>query len=102
MRATDKGTLVEQMREAIATPGPVLLDVHVTKEENCYPMIPAGQAARDMGRRPVGEAGTKEVLTLSDLEAAGGIHTGRKHILTLLVENSPGVLARVAGLFARR
>jgi hypothetical protein len=22
--------------------------VHVTKEENCYPMIPAGQAARDM------------------------------------------------------
>jgi hypothetical protein len=24
------------------------VDVHVTKEENCYPMIPAGQAARDM------------------------------------------------------
>jgi acetolactate synthase-1/2/3 large subunit len=48
MRATDKGTLIEQMREALATPGPVLLDVHVTKEENCYPMIPAGQAARDM------------------------------------------------------
>src|SRR3954449_1748136 len=50
----------------------------------------------------MGEPGTKEVLNLSDLEAAGGIHTGRKHILTLLVENSPGVLARVAGLFARR
>jgi acetolactate synthase-1/2/3 large subunit len=48
MRATDKATLVDQMREAIATPGPVLLDVHVTREENCYPMIPAGQAARDM------------------------------------------------------
>src|SRR6059058_953824 len=50
----------------------------------------------------MGEPGTKEVLNLADLEAAGGIHTGRKHILTLLVENSPGVLARVAGLFARR
>ncbi|MEA2387881.1 MAG: acetolactate synthase large subunit, partial [Thermoleophilaceae bacterium] len=48
MRATDKGTLVEQMREALLTDGPVVLDVHVTKEENCYPMIPAGQAARDM------------------------------------------------------
>src|SRR4051812_34442349 len=48
MRATDKGTLVDQMREALETPGPVVLDVHVTKEENCYPMIPAGQAARDM------------------------------------------------------
>jgi hypothetical protein len=22
--------------------------VHVSQEENCYPMIPAGQAARDM------------------------------------------------------
>ena len=48
MRATDKTTLVDQMREALETPGPVVLDVHVTKEENCYPMIPAGQAARDM------------------------------------------------------
>ena len=50
----------------------------------------------------MGEPGTKEVLNLADLEAAGGIHTGRKHILTLLVENKPGVLARIALLFARR
>ena len=28
--------------------GPVLVDVRVTREENTYPMIPAGQAARDM------------------------------------------------------
>jgi acetolactate synthase-1/2/3 large subunit len=48
MRATDKTALVDQMREAIEIEGPVVLDVHVTKEENCYPMIPAGQAARDM------------------------------------------------------
>ena len=32
----------------LETDGPVLLDVHVTKNENCYPMIPAGAAARDM------------------------------------------------------
>jgi acetolactate synthase-1/3 small subunit len=50
----------------------------------------------------MGEPGTKEVLNLSDLEAAGGIHTGRKHIISLLVENKPGVLARIAGLFSRR
>ncbi|HKO26750.1 MAG TPA: biosynthetic-type acetolactate synthase large subunit [Solirubrobacteraceae bacterium] len=48
MRATDKTTLVDQMREAILADGPVVLDVHVTQEENCYPMIPAGQPARDM------------------------------------------------------
>jgi acetolactate synthase I/III small subunit len=50
----------------------------------------------------MGEPGTKEVLQLEELEAAGGIHTGRKHILSILVENKPGVLARIAGLFARR
>src|SRR5437879_9614578 len=48
MRFEDKKTLVEDMRQAIATEGPVLVDVRVTQEENTYPMIPAGQAARDM------------------------------------------------------
>ncbi len=50
----------------------------------------------------MGEPATKELLSLEDLEAAGGIHTGRKHIVSILVENKPGVLTRIAGLFARR
>ena len=48
MRCEDKTTLVDDMRTAIETDGPVLVDVRVTREENTYPMIPAGQAARDM------------------------------------------------------
>jgi acetolactate synthase-1/2/3 large subunit len=48
MRATDKNELEDQMKTALETDGPVLLDVHVSKEENCFPMIPAGAAARDM------------------------------------------------------
>src|ERR687886_126113 len=48
VRLDDKTTLVEGMREALAKDGPVLVDVRVTKEENTYPMIPAGQPARDM------------------------------------------------------
>ena len=50
----------------------------------------------------MGEPGTKEVLSLDELEAAVGLRTGRKHILSILVENKPGVLTRIAGLFARR
>jgi acetolactate synthase-1/2/3 large subunit len=48
MRFEDKTTLVEDMRRAIETDGPVVCDVKVTREENTYPMIPAGQAAREM------------------------------------------------------
>ncbi len=48
MRLTQKETLVEDIRRALRTPGPVVVDVRVTREENTYPMIPAGQAARDM------------------------------------------------------
>jgi acetolactate synthase I/II/III large subunit len=48
MRFEDKTTLVSDMKDAIATEGPVLVDVRVTAEENCYPMIPAGQPARNM------------------------------------------------------
>ena len=50
----------------------------------------------------MGEPGTKELLSLEELQVAGGLKTGRKHVLSILVENKPGVLTRIAGLFARR
>ncbi len=48
VRLEDKHTLVSDMKEVLATEGPVLVDVRVTREENTYPMIPAGQPARNM------------------------------------------------------
>src|SRR5690242_16393800 len=45
---TDKRTLVDDLRTALATPGPVVVDVKVTREENTYPMIAPGAAAREM------------------------------------------------------
>src|SRR5436305_14555830 len=50
----------------------------------------------------VGEPGTKEPLSLEELDAVAGLRTGRKHTLSILVENKPGVLTRIASLFARR
>ena len=41
-------TLVDEMKAALATPGPVLCDVRVTPEENVYPMIAPGMPAREM------------------------------------------------------
>ena len=48
----------------------------------------------------MGEPGTAEVLNLEDLEAVSGLRTGRKHVLSILVENKPGVLATVAAAIA--
>jgi acetolactate synthase-1/2/3 large subunit len=48
LRLEDKRTLVADMKEALATEGPVLADVRVTREENTFPIIPAGQPARNM------------------------------------------------------
>jgi acetolactate synthase I/II/III large subunit len=48
LRFEDKRTLVGDIKEALAVDGPVVVDVRVTREENTYPMIPAGQPARNM------------------------------------------------------
>jgi acetolactate synthase-1/3 small subunit len=51
----------------------------------------------------MGDPGTKEeLLSLEELEATAGFRTGRKHVLSILTENKPGVLSRISGLFARR
>src|SRR2546423_12212652 len=50
----------------------------------------------------MGDPATNDVLSLDELEAVAGLRTGRKHVLSILVENKPGVLTRIAGLFARR
>ncbi len=50
----------------------------------------------------MGDPGTKELLSLEQLEATSGVRSGRKHVLSILVENKPGVLTRISGLFARR
>jgi acetolactate synthase I/II/III large subunit len=48
VRLEDKTTLVDDLRDAIAIDGPVVVDARVTKEESVYPMIAPGQAARNM------------------------------------------------------
>ncbi len=47
-RCDDKAELTAAMRSTLDSDGPALLDVRVTPNENCFPMIPAGAAARDM------------------------------------------------------
>jgi acetolactate synthase-1/2/3 large subunit len=43
--------------EMLATPGPVIADICVAKEENCFPMIPSGAAHNEMLLGPADQAG---------------------------------------------
>jgi acetolactate synthase I/II/III large subunit len=48
LRAKSVSELDDVLREAIKTPGPVVVDVPVDAYENCYPMIPAGGCNHEM------------------------------------------------------
>jgi acetolactate synthase-1/2/3 large subunit len=52
LRCDNAEELEATMEQALKTEGPVLLDVRVAREENCYPMIPPGSAAREMVEAP--------------------------------------------------
>ena len=79
------------MRDALATEGPVLLDVRVAQRGELLSDDPGG--CRRQGHGGLMEAGTPDLIKLEDLDAAAGALTGRKHVLSILVENRPGVLA---------
>ncbi|MGE0740018.1 MAG: acetolactate synthase 3 large subunit [Hyphomonadaceae bacterium] len=48
IRADRPDELDAKILEMIETPGPVLFDCRVAKEENCFPMIPSGKAHNEM------------------------------------------------------
>jgi acetolactate synthase-1/2/3 large subunit len=48
IRASKPDELDEKIKEMIAVDKPVIFDCRVTKEENCFPMIPSGKAHNEM------------------------------------------------------
>lgn len=48
IRCSDPADLDAAIMQMIETPGPVIFDCLVAKEENCFPMIPSGKAHNEM------------------------------------------------------
>ena len=48
LRAENPAELDHKIREMISVKRPVIFDCRVTKEENCFPMIPSGKAHNEM------------------------------------------------------
>ena len=60
LRATEPGELDKVVEEMMAVPGPVIADIQVDPDENCFPMIPAGSAHYDMLLGPNGDTEVNE------------------------------------------
>ncbi len=52
MRVTDKVQVAAAIQQAMATPGPVVIDFKVEPEENVYPFIPPGESISEMMEEP--------------------------------------------------
>jgi acetolactate synthase-1/2/3 large subunit len=61
LRATTADQLDDVIREMLAHPGPVIADICVAKDENCFPMIPSGAAHNEMIMGPDQEKNAKSV-----------------------------------------
>ena len=48
LRVTRPAEVQAAIEKAVSTPGPVVLEVVCAREENCFPMIPAGAAIKDI------------------------------------------------------
>ncbi len=71
-RVDSRADLSDTLRAALAHPGPALVDVRVAREENVYPMIPAGGALADI---ILNDAQARQAATARPLAAtvnAGG------------------------------
>ena len=44
----DRKDLNPQLQKAFSYKGPMLIDVHVRRGENCYPMVPPGKSNAQM------------------------------------------------------
>jgi acetolactate synthase-1/2/3 large subunit len=55
IRVTDKAQVDAAIRQAMATPGPVVVDFIVKQDEQVYPMIPAGESVNEIMEEPIPE-----------------------------------------------
>ncbi len=55
IRVTDKAQVDAAIRQAMETPGPVVVDFIVKSDEQVYPMIPAGESVNEIMEEPIPE-----------------------------------------------
>ena len=68
LRATKSDEVDKVIKEMIQFDGPVIADIIVDKEENCFPMIPSGSAHNEMILGPEDHSKDKNKESAEDNE----------------------------------
>ena len=102
LRVEKPGEIDDLIKEMIKIKGPVICDVVVDPKENCFPMIPSGSTHDQMLLGPNDKLMEKFQKREWFLFKVCCNERNTKHILSIMVDNEPGVLARVVGFFSGR
>ena len=73
---TERKDLRPQLEQAFASPGPMLIDVHVRRGENCYPMVPPGKSNAQMVGLP---AHPELAMDTTRICGSCGVTTAHEH-----------------------
>ena len=101
--STRPAELDDGISEMIDIDGPVMVDCRVDQARQLLPDDPVGRGAhRDAAARPTRSTGEMddEAKALVLMQHQGKKLRAERHTLAVTVDNEPGILARIAGLFS--
>jgi len=101
LRCETRDKVDEVINQAMAiNDQPVVIDFVVGADAQVWPMVAAGKSNDEVKTRTRDPPAVR--TERRRLHRCRGDELMNRHTLSVLVENKPGVLARVAGLFSRR
>jgi len=102
MKVTKPEEVRPAIEKALDIDAPVVVDFTVDPEANVFPMVPSGAPLYEMQEEHHDESFIPSWLPASGFAPQTRVEPDKQHIISVLVENRMGVLARIASLFSGR
>src|SRR5690606_33403667 len=94
--------LSDSLDQLIASDKPYVLEVLVEKEENVFPMVPAGACVSDIRLKLTTAQKYRFLILVSDMSNTSPTAAGTLYTICVFTENTIGLLNKITILFSRR